>query len=130
MKFIATFAAVIGYGTWAYWANCNADMPDAVATAWRAAAIQGGYAGGLTLVNVYVLEILFNRLALYVSTVISGSMAVLSAMVAQYALIIPVHILNHTPNILMTLAPGLVIGTAFSITYVYNHSRQKKPVTF
>jgi len=126
MKWIATIAAVIGYGAWAYWANCNVDMPNAISVAWRAAAIQGGYAGGLTLINVYVLELLFDWLSSNLQPILSGFSAVLSALIAQYAVIIPIHILNQTPNILMTLAPGLIIGTIFSTTYVYNHSRTKQ----
>lgn len=124
MKVIATIAAVVGYGGWAYFANCNANMDDATLVAWRAAVIQGGYAGGLTLVNIYVLELLFNRATSMFSPLLSGVVAVVAALGAQYALIIPVHIFNQTPNILATLAPGLIIGTSFSSAYMYNHARQ------
>ena len=118
MKFIITAAAVLGYGLWAYFANCysgQVENPEMVAM--RAGIIQGGYAGLLTLINVYLLEILYLRLSQRLEPPQAVAFAVLVATIAQYSLIVPVHILNGTPNIIITLLPGFLIGTAFSVTY-------------
>ena len=128
-KFLVSLAAVFGYGGWAYFSNCFVEMNNAEMVALRAAIIQGSYAGLLTLINVVVLEGLFLWFNDKLSCLGNMLTTVSCATAMQYSIIVPVHLLNGTPNILLTLAPGLVIGTLFSSGYVYSVKNRYYPPT-
>lgn len=123
-KFLITLAAIIGYGGWAFYSNSSPSMMQdqsvIMMVAYRAACIQGLYAGLLTLINLWLLEKIFasfpaERLTLKTRRIIT----VIAATIAQYSLIISVHVVNQTPNIFITLLPGFIIGTTFSTVYLY-----------
>lgn len=125
MKLLITLIAMLGYGLWAYFANCysgSVDNPEMIAT--RAGLIQGGYAGALTFLNVIMLERIYDRFIDAFSHKQTIILAVLLALLTQYAVIIPVHLFNGTPNILVTLLPGFIIGSAFSITYTHAYAKK------
>lgn len=127
-KALITTVAVLGYGGWAYYSNLPADgAADLQMIAMRAGIIQGGYSGILTLVNVIVLEALFLRLNARLNCTVNMVVTVLAAAVAQYAIIIPVHIMNQTPNIFITLLPGFIIGTGFSVGYLMTVKNKHYP---
>ncbi|MGB5325149.1 MAG: hypothetical protein WBN40_06980 [Pseudomonadales bacterium] len=124
---LIVLAATLGYGGWAVYSNMPgqlgpsgpAGMMDEMSNvAWRAGCIQGGYAGLLTLINLSILEQLFRRLRQRMQGLPAAAYTLLASTIAQYSIIIPVHLLNGTPNILLTLLPGLVISTLFSGTYL------------
>ena len=120
---LIVLAAVLGYGGWAVYSNML-DQPAAMhSVAWRAGCIQGGYAGLLTLINISILESLYRVLLQRQGITAASITTLLVSTVAQYSIIIPVHLLNGTPNILLTLLPGLVIGTAFSSAYLWSLRR-------
>ncbi len=128
MKLLITLIAMLGYGLWAYFANCYSgavENPEMIAT--RAGIIQGAYAGALTFLNVIMLERIYKRLKDSFSHAQTVGIAVVIALIGQYAVIVPVHIFNGTPNILITLLPGLVIGTIFSISYTHAYAKKVTP---
>ena len=126
MKLFVSIIAALGYGLWAYYANCYSDTvinPEMIAT--RAGVIQGGYAGALTLINVLVLEAFYKKLSI---SSLSGNPTLITVVLAtclQYAIIVPIHIINGTPNIVITLLPGFFIGTLFSTFYTINFARNQ-----
>jgi len=121
--YLIALVAVLGYGGWAYYSNAMVDTT----IAFRAACIQGGYSGLLTLFNVLLLEALFRRFDPYLSCNLNMATTLAIATTLQYAVIIPVHMLNQTPNILVTLLPGFVIGTLFSAAYLVGLKRTLFP---
>lgn len=93
----------------------------------RAGVIQGAYAGLLTLVNLSVLEFLFLKFNSLLPCLVNIFVTVLSATFVQYLIIVPIHLVNGTPNIVLTLAPGIVIGTAFSTAYLFSVKKKYYP---
>ena len=120
---LIVIAAVLGYGGWAVYSNRLGQPADMAMVAWRAGCIQGGYAGVLTLINISMLEALFKRLLKRLPVTSAALITLLLATATQYAVIIPVHLINGTPNILLTLLPGLVIGTLFCCFYLWGLRR-------
>ncbi len=131
IKLVITALAFFGYGGWALYCNWSSDL-SMQNIAWRAACIQGTYAGGLTLANVYILEWLLIKIkqkfsAISPSHVIEKSqlwLTVIIGLLVQYSIIIPIHLLNQTPNIFLTLLPGLIIGTIFNYIYLVNFNKR------
>lgn len=124
---LIVLAATLGYGGWAVYSNMPGQLgPSGPAemmgemsnVAWRAGYIQGGYAGLLTLINLSILERLFVRLRARMQPFPAAAWTLLASTVAQYSIIIPVHLFNGTPNILLTLLPGFIISTLFSSAYL------------
>lgn len=118
-KSLITLIAMLGYGGWAFYSNVPANGDIELQTiAFRAGIIQGGYSGILTLTQMILLQAVLKHLnhRLTINFNIIATITIASAL--QYAIIIPVHLANDTPNILMTLLPGFVIGTAFSFGYL------------
>ncbi len=108
------------YGGWAIWANSDHGM----AIALRAGAIQGTMSFIVTLSGTTLMKALFiGHAALWVRFL----RASIGALVLIYSLIISVHLLNGTPNILLTLAPGLPITIFFCLSYCYGLMRYGIP---
>ena len=127
MKTLITVTAMLGYGLWAYVANCNStDVSNAEQIALRAGLIQGGYSGLLTLATVVALEWLYRRLRgnLPKAQAIVGSATL--ALAGQYGVIVPIHLLNQTPNIVLTLLPGFIIGSLFNLSYTRTYARRSQ----
>lgn len=144
-KLLITSIAIIGYGGWALYSNWPADggsvgnvvssvgnvvSSEAQMIAIRAGIIQGSYSGLLTLVNIIILEAVFLKLNSRLPCNVNMAATVSIATITQYAIIIPIHIMNQTPNIFITLLPGFIIGTAFSTAYLmsvrYKHYPPKQ----
>lgn len=118
-KAAITLIAILGYGGWAFYSNSpiNGDA-ELQAIAFRAGIIQGGYSGILTLTNIILLEAVLKHLNHRLTLNFNMVATLTIAGAVQYAIIIPVHLANDTPNILITLLPGFIIGTAFSFAYL------------
>ena len=118
-KLIITLIAMLGYGGWAYYCNIPANGDIELQTiAFRAGIIQGGYSGILTLTQMILLQAVLKHLNQLLTLNLNMIATITTASALQYAIIIPVHLANDTPNILMTLLPGFFIGTAFSFGYL------------
>jgi len=118
-KAFITLIAMLGYGGWAFYSNspANGDI-ELQEIAFRAGIIQGGYSGILTLTNIILLEAVLKHLNNHLTVNFNMIATLIVASAVQYAIIIPVHLANDTPNILITLLPGFIIGTAFSVAYL------------
>ena len=116
---LIVLAAILGYGGWGVYSNLLDQPSDMLIVAWRAGVIQGCYAGLLTLINLALLELLYKRLHRRMGPTPAIFCALALATAAQYSLIIPIHLINGTPNIALTLLPGFVIGTLFSFAYLW-----------
>lgn len=118
-KAFITLIAMLGYGGWAFYSNspANGDI-ELQEIAFRAGIIQGGYSGILTLTNIILLEAVLKHLNNHLTVNFNMVATITVASAAQYAIIIPVHLANDTPNILITLLPGFIIGTTFSFAYL------------
>ena len=127
-KFWITVAAVAGYGGWAFYSSVyDGTMDQHFDVAIRAGVIQGVYAGLLTLINLSVLEFLFLKFNDLLPCFVNIMVTVLIATISQYLVIVPIHLVNGTPNIVLTLAPGLLIGTAFSTAYLFSVMKKFYP---
>ena len=123
-KTVIVLAAVIGYGGWAVYSNLMDGSAAAKVIAWRAGCIQGSYAGGLTFINIWILESLYQYFVIRYQALSALLLTLTATTLAQYSVIIPVHAYNETPNILITLLPGLIIGTTFSLIYLLEIKKQ------
>ena len=107
---------MVAYGLWAWWANlAHGDM-----VAIRSGLVQGGYSLVLTFVMTLVTEVVHLKLrhlpgAAFVTTAMLSVLLFVSAYV--------IHRLVGTPEILMTILPGWVIGTLYTFFYILGLSR-------
>jgi hypothetical protein len=122
-KRLASIAAFLFYGGWALYSNWMDGSLDAVQIALRAGLIQGAYAALLTYVTMLILTSIFQRIRVYLQSGIANPVTVLITLSFQYLVIVPVHIINQTPNILLSLLPGMFIGGIFSWVYLHQHSK-------
>lgn len=111
--------ALIGlvfYGLWAVWANHDHGLSIAL----RAGMIQGGLSFIVTLTGTQLMKALYQA---------PGPpwwqflRACGGALLGIYVLIVGAHLLNGTPNILLTLAPGLPITIVFCVSFCWGLSR-------
>lgn len=118
---IAGFAGLVGYGSWAAYANFDHGMAIAV----RSGLVQGTYSFVLTFLMTWVTEGLFAKLA----SMPMG--AVVTTVVVSFILFVSaygIHMLVGTPEILMTILPGFVIGSGYTAVYVWGLQRGTKTV--
>ena len=59
---LIVLAAILGYAGWGLYSNLVDQPTDTVIVAWRAGVIQGSYTGLMTLINLAMLELLYERL--------------------------------------------------------------------
>lgn len=115
-SFLAGFAGLIVYGGWAVYAN--ASHGDTVAL--RAGVVQGSYSLLLTFVMTLATEGLYRALSLVYGGLYWLMMIVcLSLFTTAYG----IHYLVGTPEILMTILPGFVIGSIYTLVYVLGLKR-------
>lgn len=119
-KLFVTLIAILGYGGWAVYSNMLGQDSQMHMTAWRAGILQGAYAGLLTYINIALLETFYRKMIRQYTAGITVVTVLTGVTLAQYALIIPAHLINGTPNIFITLLPGFLIGTTFSLAYLIN----------
>ena len=114
---VAGIAGFAVYGTWAVYVNASHGM----AVAMRSGLVQGTYSFILTLLVTLMTEWLFSKI---------GSMrfgpAVTVGIVCSmlFATAYAIHMLVSTPEILMTILPGFVIGSLYTSAYVLGLRRR------
>lgn len=119
--------AVIGfafYGSWAVWANFDSQAPSSLAIALRSGLLQGSMSFAVTLGGTTLMKALFAGTG---AIWWRFSRAVLGTLLSIYAVIISAHLLNHTPHILLTLAPGLPITVVFCLSFCLGLARYGSP---
>lgn len=117
--------AVLGgaaYGSWAIFANWIAGPAHAI----RIGLAHFAMSTGLTLIGVALM----NRLFALVQRPLHGAvLAFCGSMAVTYTLLISVHLMLGTPNIALTLAPGLLPTTSFCVLYPLLLLRERQPRT-
>lgn len=101
-------AGFFAYGGWAYFVN----MGHGQDLATMVGLVQGGYSFALTFFMTLLTEWLFRKC--------NGRLAMIMTIVCTALFIMPyvIHILIGTPEILMTILPGFVMGTFYTGFYV------------
>lgn len=108
----AGLAGFVVYGGWAYFAN----MAHGEDIAMRSGLVQGGYSLVLTFVMTLVTEFLFLKLLNVLASAVIVSVILFSS---AYT----IHMLVGTPEILMTIFPGWVIGSIYTEFYLLGLER-------
>ncbi|MEM7077446.1 MAG: hypothetical protein AAF513_02350 [Pseudomonadota bacterium] len=115
----AGIAGLLVYGGWAVFVNWThgADL------AWRAGLVQGTYSLILTFIMTLVTEGLFARL-----TNLRFRIPVTTGIIAAilFASAYGIHVVARTPEIIMTILPGFVIGTIYTLVYVMGLARAQR----
>ena len=115
---VSGVAGFVVYGGWAFYANYD----HGVDAAMKAAFTQGCYSFTVTLVMTLLMEALFRLLAnptLRFCVTFFGTCAVL------YSTSWGVNVLAGTPEIFMTILPGVIIGTAYTLGYTLSLLRMQ-----
>ena len=115
----ATLGALF-YGGWGVFAN----SAHGAAIAVRAGCAQGAMSFVVTLTGVTLMRRLYGRSG---HPLTRGARAALGALAVIYSLIVGVHLLVGTPEILLTLAPGLPITIGFCLIFTASLIRLDDP---
>lgn len=114
----ATAGALI-YGSWAYWVN----MSDGTEMAITTGVVQGSFSFVLTLSMTLILEYLYRFLGPGTGAVIGTTAAVSAFMfTTAYSL----QWAAGSGEILMTILPGYLIGTAYAASYAISLERNAR----
>lgn len=116
---IAGIAGFVGYGGWAMYANAGHGSDIAM----RSGIVQGTYSLILTFLMTLVTEWLYVRLG-----GLSGGRSLTVSLIAiiLFCSAYSIHKLVGTPEVLMTILPGFVIGTIYTLVYVMGLSRANR----
>ena len=109
-KFLFAGIAFFLQGGWALYANHRFGMT----VAWQVAFLHGGMCTGQTLVSGTLMEWLFGisqQIWVKLALPVFGTTAVI------VSLLIGVHCLNHTPDIVRTIAPVLLLAVPYYAFY-------------
>lgn len=110
---ISAFAGLLAYGLWAYFAN----MAHGFKAGIKAACVQGGYSFVLTFVMTMLIESLY-RFLIQKHWQRATVMTIVTVCLTLYASSWLLNYLVGTPEILMTVLPGYVIGSMYTYSYV------------
>ncbi|MRX27335.1 hypothetical protein [Kangiella sp. HZ709] len=102
--------AFLSYGAWGYIANSDAGHDIAL----RSGLVQGGMSFLLTFVGSAIMEFMVR---LSKDNLKRFLMAVITNLTAVYSFIIIGHLLNGTPNIFLSILPGLIITCIYCFSY-------------
>lgn len=111
----SAFAALFGWGGWAYYINDKADP----AMGLMSGLTQGLSSFFITLVTVIIVTKIYNKLNSKISKLILPAIAVVSFLTVALAFI---HMKIGTPMILLTIAPSLTITFLFCVATAYKLS--------
>ena len=107
----AGLAGFVAYGGWGWWVNLGYGQFVAV----KAGLVQGSYSFLLTFFSTLLMEWLYARLKgqpfpVVTTTVLTSVLLFIVAFCIQTA--------AGTPEVLLTILPGYVVGTVYSGVYV------------
>ena len=111
----SAFAALFGWGGWAYYINDKADPTMGL----MSGLTQGLSSFFITLVTVIIVTKIYNKLNSKISKLILPAIAVVSFLTVALAFI---HMKIGTPMILLTIAPSLTITFLFCVATAYKLS--------
>ena len=117
---LAGVAGFLAYGSWAIYANWDHGQDIAL----RSGVVQGSYSFALTLVMTLVTEWLFEMLKNLTFGILILMFSVCSVL---FATAYGINYLAGTPEIIMTIFPGWVIGSIYTGVYVGGLARAKIP---
>ncbi len=113
-------AGLLGYGGWAYWVNRQEGMELAV----NAALTQGGYSFVITLVLSGFMEWFYRYLGVkQVRPYCKSLMVIVVTCCLLYSISWGVNHWAGTPMILLTILPGAIASTIYTVVYVAAISR-------
>ncbi|MEM1435282.1 MAG: hypothetical protein AAGG11_14575 [Pseudomonadota bacterium] len=112
----AAVAGFLVYGGWAYYVN--ADHGQSIGM--RSGLLQGSYSFVLTLVTTLLMERLYRTFAAGQHPVV---LTVIVTGVLLFTIPCVIHGLAGTPEILMTVLPGFLIGMVYTTVYTMSLSR-------
>jgi hypothetical protein len=118
---IAGLAGFVAYGGWAYHVNAEYGL----ATGIRSGLVQGGYSFVLTLSTTLLMEQLLVSLSNIKGQIV---ITILTTCLITFSTAYLTHWLAKTPEILLTIAPGFLIGAGYTVIYVYSLSTLSKSV--
>jgi hypothetical protein len=107
---VTALGAALLFGGWAAFANWD----HGAAAVLRATLAQAGLSATSTFAAVLLLEFLFN---LAEHPALRFALGALATPLCMFAAMAVVHLLAGTPRILVTIAPSLVSGSIFCVTY-------------
>ena len=113
---LSSIAAFVIYGGWAYFVNRSHDE----SLAQMIGVVQGGYSFGLTFVMTLVTEWLYQKFSNQTHQVRYVMVTVCTAL---FIMPVTIHWMIGTPEILMTILPGFVIGSIYTWVYVLGLSK-------
>jgi hypothetical protein len=117
---VSALFGLAGYGAWAYIANSAHEFRVAL----KAACVQGGYSFLLTFIMTMLIEQIyskFSHMAYRYGAVATVILVCLGLYTSSWA----INYIAQTPEILMTVLPGYIIGTGYTATYVYKLSNSR-----
>lgn len=118
-SFGSAIAAFIGYGGWAFYAN----YAHGTLTGLKATLTQGGYSFLLTLSLSWIMESLYQSVD---SPQARFPVTFLSTCLLLYTTAWGINALLGTPEILMTILPGAIIGTVYTYSYTVTLAKLHK----
>lgn len=108
------------YGAWATWVN----WPHGEWVAWRSGLAQGVMSFAVTLGGVLLMRALFQVPG---PVWLRTACAALGSLAAIYAGILSVHFVLGTPEVFLTLLPGLPVTIAFCLVFSISLARFDTP---
>jgi hypothetical protein len=114
----AGLAALVFYGGWAFFVNYDYGVDMGI----RAGLVQGGYSLCLTMTSSYLMELLWVWLGEKPYGVV---MALAVTMLLLFVTAYGINYLAGTPEILLTIGPGFLIGSIYSLLYLLNLGRHR-----
>ena len=113
---LAGVAGFIGYGGWAWYANlAHGDF-----IAMRSGLVQGSYSLVLTFLMTLVTEFMYARFRTMPAAVpLTTALISVVLFVSAYS----IHMIVGTPEILMTIMPGWIIGSIYTFVYILGLQR-------
>lgn len=121
MILLNAFAALIIYGSWAVYANFEHGQHAYI----MAGIVQGSYAFISTLTMTSAARWMYKKCGCGRNGIISGFSF---GFLVMLAIPITVHYMAGTPDILETMLPGLIWGTAYLLSYLILAEKQRKTV--
>lgn len=118
--FLSAIAAFVGYGGWSLYINGDGDPMSAMSYA----LYYGTYSFIITLLTSGLMETLYYNLASHPK---GKLITALTTCLLLYAGAWGVNYAAGTPNIVLTVLPGVAISTLFVISYVLTLAKKAKP---